>query len=256
MNVTRIFKTLLLIGLFASLATSAWAQEAIVGTWHMKVATSAGGFPAFEALQTFHSDGTFTETSSNFATLTEGPAHGVWMRSGNGYLLTFHLFIFDSTRTSVGRVRVRCAITVDPPDHLKADTKVDVIEPNGNIIPDVDSGPFEGFRIKVEPFTTSVSQSSGQTPLAFKLRQNYPNPFNPSTTINFEVPKAAQVTMKVYDTLGREVRTLFDGRLAAGTHNKVWDGKDNDGVSIGSGVYFVKMTTDGFESAKHMVLLK
>jgi len=126
--------------------------------------------------------------------------------------------------------------------------------PNGDLFV---SSFADGQILKITFSTTAVAtRPNGALPQAFGLNQNYPNPFNPSTTINFEVPKAAQVIMKIYDTLGREVRTLFDGRLEAGAHNKVWDGKDNSGISIGSGVYFVKMTSDGFESSKRMLLVK
>jgi len=115
----------------------------------------------------------------------------------------------------------------------------------------------EGQIYKVTfPTTAVATRPSGTLPQTFNLNQNYPNPFNPSTTINFEVPRAAQITIKVYDTLGREVRTLFDGRLEAGAHQKIWDGKDGNGMSMGSGVYFVKMAADGFESSKRMVLIK
>ena len=126
--------------------------------------------------------------------------------------------------------------------------------PNGDLFV---SSFADGQILKITFSTTAVeTRPNGALPQAFGLNQNYPNPFNPSTTINFEVPKAAQVIMKIYDTLGREVRTLFDGRLEAGAHNKMWDGKDHNGISIGSGVYFVKMTSDGFESSKRMLLVK
>lgn len=126
--------------------------------------------------------------------------------------------------------------------------------PNGDLFV---SSFADGQILKIIFSTTAVETQPGEIlPSEFALNQNYPNPFNPSTTINFEAPKAAQVSLKIYDTLGREVRTLFDGRLEAGTHNKVWDGKDNNGMTISSGVYFVKMTSADFESAKRMLLVK
>ena len=126
--------------------------HSIGGSWNIKVAESDGGFPPFEALHTFGLDGTFVETSSNLATGTEGPAHGVWERvRPNRYLLTFELFIFDpQTGASVGRVRVRCSIQMRSANELTAMTAVDVIEPDGTVISDVDGGPFEGSRIRVQ----------------------------------------------------------------------------------------------------------
>jgi hypothetical protein len=257
MNVARIFKTVLLIGLFASLATGALAQatDPFVGTWHIQVPTSDQGFPPFEALQTYHAGGTMTEVSSNFPFLSESTAHGVWAPRGNGYDMTFQLFIFDSTGAHVGRVQVRTFITLVGADSLVAQTAVDVIEPNGNFIPNVDSGPFYGKRLKPSP-VTSVHGRTPAVPESFSLEQNYPNPFNPSTNIRYHLQKPAQVSLRIYDAMGREVRTLVDRRIAAGAHQETWDGKDNASRPASSGVYYYRLRADQIERAKRMVLVK
>lgn len=85
----------------------------------------------------------------------------------------------------------------------------------------------------------------------FKLNQNYPNPFNPLTTIVYEVPKSSRVTLKVYDGLGREIKTLVSGIQNAGKYEVVWDAVDNP-----SGVYFYKMTAGDFAQTKKMILVK
>src|SRR5687768_6016306 len=110
MNLKRISIALLIIGVIATLVTSAYAANdddgrgKIVGTWVCDIA----GEPPFRALQTFHADGTFTETSSDLAKLEEGPSHGVWKRADDKYQLTFQLFAFDpDTHESTGMVRVR-----------------------------------------------------------------------------------------------------------------------------------------------------
>jgi hypothetical protein len=121
----------------------------IVGTWNILVPESDGGFPPFEALHTFGSDGTFVETSSNLGVGAEGPAHGAYERSTRGYILAFELFIFDpETGASVGRVRVRCSIRMLSSNQLTAATAVDLIEPDGTVIPDIDGGPFTGTRLR------------------------------------------------------------------------------------------------------------
>lgn len=84
--------------------------------------------------------------------------------------------------------------------------------------------------------------------------RNYPNPFNPSTTIVFEVPVAGRVQLAVYDARGSLVRTLVDGALPAGPRREQWDGRDQRGRAVASGVYFVRLEAGG-ETASHKVTL-
>ena len=93
-------------------------------------------------------------------------------------------------------------------------------------------------------------------PLTFGLEQNYPNPFNPSTTINFALPKSADVSLKVYDVLGREVWTLVSERLNAGYQQVVWDGRSALGAQVASGMYIYRITAGEFTSTKKMMMLK
>lgn len=91
----------------------------------------------------------------------------------------------------------------------------------------------------------------------FAMLQNRPNPFNPSTTIEFAVPEnAGPVTLAVYDVSGRLVRTLASGSLAAGSHQRVWDGRDTAGRTVGSGAYFYRLSGPGFSEARKMILMK
>lgn len=91
----------------------------------------------------------------------------------------------------------------------------------------------------------------------FKLNQNYPNPFNPTTTISFSLPEASRVTLAVYNVLGQKVRTLINNQLAtAGFHAKQWDGRDDAGRQVASGIYFYKLEAGNFSSIKKMVLMK
>ena len=91
----------------------------------------------------------------------------------------------------------------------------------------------------------------------FKLNQNYPNPFNPTTTISFSLPEASRVTLAVYNVLGQKVRTLINNQLAtAGLHAKQWDGRDDAGRQVASGIYFYKLEAGNFSSIKKMVLMK
>jgi hypothetical protein len=88
------------------------------------------------------------------------------------------------------------------------------------------------------------------------LDQNYPNPFNPQTTIAFSVRERGLVTLKVYDVSGELVRTLADESFTEGAHTKVWDGRNDAGQPVSSGVYFYKLVSNNFTQTKKMVLLK
>jgi serine protease AprX len=94
-------------------------------------------------------------------------------------------------------------------------------------------------------------------PAAFSLEQNFPNPFNPSTTIRYGLPEGSTVSLKIYDVMGREVRTLLSGYQEAASYSLVWNGTDNAGGPVSSGVYIYRLTSDrGFSAARSMVLLK
>jgi glycosidase len=84
-----------------------------------------------------------------------------------------------------------------------------------------------------------------RVPAEFALEQNYPNPFNPATTIRFSLPAAADVSLTVFDVLGREVASLAIGRRAAGVHTAVWDGRNAEGNAVGSGIYFYRLSVNG-----------
>ena len=89
-----------------------------------------------------------------------------------------------------------------------------------------------------------------------KLYQNSPNPFNPSTAIKFYIPQTSDVTIKIYDMLGREVTTLFNKQSEAGSHITYWNGRDRYGREAASGVYLYRLTAGSFTETKKMNLLK
>ena len=88
------------------------------------------------------------------------------------------------------------------------------------------------------------------------MGQNYPNPFNPSTTIEFRMSEAANVSVKVYNVLGQVVKTLVSGTLPSGTHHVTWDARDEAGAPVSSGLYLYRMETTGFTATKTLVLMK
>ena len=93
-------------------------------------------------------------------------------------------------------------------------------------------------------------------PEKFSLEQNYPNPFNPETEIRFQLPEASQVTVKIFNTLGQEIRTLTDIHYEAGFHSVRWDGKDNNGNAVSSGIYLYQLQAGSFSQIRKMTLLR
>ena len=90
----------------------------------------------------------------------------------------------------------------------------------------------------------------------FVLQQNYPNPFNPETTISFEMAEPALVSLEIFNARGQKLRTLLNGHYGAGSHSILWDGCDENGCSVPSGLYFYKMISGKHSSSRKMVLMK
>ena len=112
--------------------------------------------------------------------------------------------------------------------------------------------------IKYFQTPSGVKDETGgrERPSEFDLSQNYPNPFNPSTKIEFTLAKSGFVTLQIYDTLGRKVRTLVSEELSSGYKSVIWDGKNEDGEAVASGVYFYQLKVGDFSEPKKMLLLK
>ena len=104
--------------------------------------------------------------------------------------------------------------------------------------------------------STGTGVAGGEEPLRYALMQNSPNPFNPLTTIRYSLPERSRVTIRVFDVAGRLVATLADRVEDAGEGAVVWDGTNERGQDLGSGVYFCAMTAGDFSDRKVMVLLK
>lgn len=133
---------------------------------------------------------------------------------------------------------------------LGADTYVGVIY----ILHTADDGQLEiGVTMDV---ADAAGDLPGGLPTEFALHGNYPNPFNPSTQIRFDVPKASPVTMAIYNLLGQEVRTLLDGVFDAGRHAITWNGRDNRGLDVGTGVYLVRMKAGDAVFVGKMMLVR
>jgi hypothetical protein len=124
---------------------------------------------------------------------------------------------------------------------------------------DVPIGTIDRVHLAADVFAWMqypTNPTHAEIPRAFKLAQNFPNPFNPVTSIRFDMKEKGLVTLKIYNVAGQLVRTLFDGMKDAGFYSITWDGKNNRGSRVGSGIYFYKMETKGFSATKKTVVLK
>ncbi len=101
----------------------------------------------------------------------------------------------------------------------------------------------------------SVDRSS-PLPAQILMRPNYPNPFNPTTTIEYALPRTARTVLRVYNVGGQEVARLVDAELSPGYYRTVWDGKDQAGRQVVSGMYIVRLATPGWSQTMKMLLLK
>jgi len=108
-----------------------------------------------------------------------------------------------------------------------------------------------------------VTEASGVVPLNYMLYQNYPNPFNPGTKIEFEVPEFSNVKLIIWNSLGQRVREIYSGAVDPNRYSVYWDGKDENGTSVASGIYFVTMYARSLEEqgreftmTRKMILMK
>lgn len=109
---------------------------------------------------------------------------------------------------------------------------------------------------KIDPILLDVPVDNSSLPGVFEIGQNIPNPFNPSTTIPVRLERRSALTLAVYDLLGRQRKLLADGHYSAGNHRFVWDGTDENGGHLPTGIYLYRVQADGFTQTRKMLLLK
>jgi hypothetical protein len=136
----------------------------------------------------------------------------------------------------------------------------------GWVDPDYDGGAvyykisavdYSGNESAAASAGTTTSVTGPSAPTAFALYPNVPNPFNPITTIHYDVPTGGgAVSLRIYDVAGRLVKTLVEGRVAPGAKSATWDGRDDAGRSVASGVYFCRLASPNYANTNKMVLMK
>jgi hypothetical protein len=111
----------------------------------------------------------------------------------------------------------------------------------------------EGSEISI---VSSIIENINNNPSKFNLHQNYPNPFNPSTKLSFSIGKAGNVNLVIYNELGQKIRTLINDDLSGGLHEILWNGKNESGLSVPSGIYYARIIHNGLSKSIKMMLIK
>ncbi|MFZ6032929.1 MAG: T9SS type A sorting domain-containing protein [Melioribacter sp.] len=117
-------------------------------------------------------------------------------------------------------------------------------------------GDLNWFPEQKNLWLTGVEEVNPEIPNEFTLSEAYPNPFNPTTKINFSLTKSSNVTLNVYNILGQKIRTLIDQKMSPGTYSATWNGRDDFGRQVSSGVYFIGLESDSFRAFRKIVLMK
>jgi hypothetical protein len=115
---------------------------------------------------------------------------------------------------------------------------------------------FYMYREVILSSQTGIEDTEMGITTNYRLEQNYPNPFNPSTSIQYYIPSTSDVKIEVYNLLGSKITSLFEGKQSAGSHTLSWNGKDQSGNPVASGIYFYKLSTPHFSETKKMMLMK
>ncbi len=172
---------------------------------------------------------------------------GTWFQYGNGDG-TFQPGVFVQLQDVVGSDTLR----LTPNNLVSAD-----FDGNGMADVAVSTTSSDSIYYILSGIPTHVRDiRSGTVPREFSLFQNYPNPFNAGTQIRFDLPEAGPVSLEIYNVLGQKTVTLFDGHLGAGNKIVHWDGRDDRGAAVPSGIYFYRLRAQDFVQTKKMLLVK
>jgi hypothetical protein len=114
------------------------------------------------------------------------------------------------------------------------------------------------FKVIMGTDAYAAKESNGipLQPVSYALEQNYPNPFNPATTIRYALAKKSDVVLEIYNTLGQRVRTLFSGAQGTGDYAITWDGTNDNGGHVASGVYFYRLRTGVYNAVRKLVMIR
>lgn len=168
--------------------------------------------------------------------------------AGRSVAVELHLILRDGSKTACCLDSIRSLTFVKDRTHA-----LGILDRNGKM------REHELTRIAEIVFyepETSVSTQETAKPSAFVLYQNYPNPFNSSTTFAFALSRTERIVLSLFNVQGRRVARLVDGLFPAGTHAVHWDGCDDNGQRLSSGVYFIELRSGSFMQCKKCLLVE
>jgi hypothetical protein len=167
--------------------------------------------------------------------------------------LSAMVFAFDGT--------VSATLLADNMEMMVGESRVLVWSTTGQTVQNAEVLSFTGAQlVSVQAVDNEARElqtviSARTTPTSFALHAAYPNPFNPNVNLSFSMPEAASYSMRIYNVAGQLVRS-YEGTAIAGLNVITWDGKDNSGSEVSSGVYFYKLTSAGISATEKMVMMK
>ncbi len=171
---------------------------------------------------------------------TNGGSSWISLARYSGTNTTWHERSYDISSLVAGKNNVKIRFKLTSDGYLTADGwYVDDI-----LITGYQSAPVVGVN------------DNETKPAAYSLSQNYPNPFNPSTVISYQLAVNSKVSLKIYNLLGQEVCTLVNAHQKAGTHSVFWDGTNNHGHAVSSGIYFYRLKAGAFTQSRKMLLVR
>ena len=240
-------------------------------------------FPEIVIMPHFLPSGSLVWNDSREHDAPHGTGFGNWIPAGDGGNGVKAVGVLQKFDVSVpnsfgGAFKLKFNGQVDPADPNNMTGSLELVDFGADDIPlpsadpdrvfhrDPDDTGGESFgtytivelrRITQEAGGTAVEEVASSTqPNAFTLSNAYPNPFNPSTTIHFGLPLASKVTLKIYNTAGQSIRELVNQDLAPGKYQAVWDGTDDSGAQVTSGVYFYRIEALGITMSQKVTLIK
>jgi len=243
-----------------------WKSGGTNNTWGLTANDANSGNVSMSDSPTInYYDDTDSWIESNFSLdLSAGPASVSFYYMGNLQTDRDYLYLESSTDGGTTWNQVSTPITGNQLTFTQYEASLDDLIGYSDVrlrfhLTSDATGQRDGILlddISINWTQTSIDDNSGTIPNSFTLSQNYPNPFNPSTEISFTIPVNGQVKLTVFDLLGRNVKTLISEELTAGSHEITWEGNDESGKNVASGIYLYKLETAGMNQVKMMTLIR
>ena len=240
---------------FQSFFTAAYSQTA-----HLEISTDGSNW---ENIMDIAEADAWTQVTVDLSDYTGAGYNEVWIafHSNDNGAWASGWAIDDVVMGDGGRDRELIGYNVYRDDDLLTDapitatTYLDEDVPTGSHIWQVTAVYTTGESDPAE-WEGNVDAPVNELPAVTELQGNYPNPFNPSTTVQFATRESGHVTLEIYNVKGQKVKTLVDDRMDPGYHVITWDGRNDDGQIVTSGIYFSNMKTGKYTATKKMILMK